>query len=682
MLFQPLQTAPRTPPYTPPKLDHLVAAEPQPQPETDNISNPLATALGGGLEGQQQVASLAEITGSQKTLVFAGVCFVYLFGVICFILLLTMDGYGVEVTQLLYELKPALSTPLAGTAGALALVLYVLDIGFWKSGPARSIGLGLLGILVLMWMVLRYLPYMPFALYVAGLPLGMYTVGSMLLGRERVLLAPAVNGGDGGQRLVPALPTAQPGQKLTGRAARGETRSATAAGSRAQLLLSKTGQVLLVGGVFMIGAWWAGSTEWWWEDSTESQRDEWLSSAEWTSVVEQLAHPEPGQDPCTYHLYDNATWSDDRKQATAISEFEPAEHCSAAFLLVSAPLIGGICSVCIGVGVLVSAHGHYLRKRPKSLAAKLAKMLPYLVVAIATGLWSISSIAFESLRAASLVKSLFGALGGMCVLLAVLVMGGSSVATSFRHSTSVTKIEGWMDSDWARGLFMLFLPEVGVLILVASFINQTARKCCSGVAKPLGDSDRKLLLTEFWSRQLRAVFRWDRSSVLLKAVWLSLLYWVFAVAFGRLTTLFLLWLGKEMLKISLLLTTVVYIMTGLSMFLLPPVPGMPVYLTGGLVIAPRAEVEFDSFIAGAAYASALAFGVKLVAIAMQQKVIGGMLGKTVTVRRAVQINSPTMKAIKLILDTPGMSFGKVGGPLSRNSETLPYLHSLTALLHC
>lgn len=83
-------------------------------------------------------------------------------------------------------------------------------------------------------------------------------------------------------------------------------------------------------------------------------------------------------------------------------------------------------------------------------------------------------------------------------------------------------------------------------------------------------------------------------------------------------------------------------------------------------MCPRAEAFFGNFWLGAAYSSAVSFGVKLTAIAMQQKIIGERLGTRVTVRRAVQVNSPTMKAIKLILNKPGMSFGKVmilvGGP--------------------
>ena len=94
--------------------------------------------------------------------------------------------------------------------------------------------------------------------------------------------------------------------------------------------------------------------------------------------------------------------------------------------------------------------------------------------------------------------------------------------------------------------------------------------------------------------------------------------------------------------------------------------GMPVYLTGGLVLCPRAEVEFGSFIVAAVYSSLIAFAVKLLAIAMQQVLIGQQLGRLLAVRRFIAVNSPTMKAIKLILAEPGLKYKKVvilvGGP--------------------
>jgi len=66
------------------------------------------------------------------------------------------------------------------------------------------------------------------------------------------------------------------------------------------------------------------------------------------------------------------------------------------------------------------------------------------------------------------------------------------------------------------------------------------------------------------------------------------------------------------------------------------------------------------------FATLLCFLMKLIAIVMQQKGIGERLGQRVAVRAAVGINSETIKAMRHILEQPGMSPGKVtilcGGP--------------------
>lgn len=381
------------------------------------------------------------------------------------------------------------------------------------------------------------------------------------------------------------------------------------------------------------------------------------------------------------------------------------------------------------------------------------------------------------------------ALGCVCILPIAASEGGvAAFIKKARQSDAVATVARWLESDWVRGLGGLLLPELLVVFVALSCLNQCSRK--AGLVE--GQWDTKPWLTDWTRDQLESIARWDRTSVLVKAVWLSLLYWVFAVVFGRLTTLFLIWLRTELLSVrcpsllcsldcsaghsafpmalhhrnvltcivyrSLFTTSAVYIASGLTsespttllrairsetlshcarlyanaVFLLPPVPGMPVYLTGGLVrrthcdsctaancqncrkpamltplcpppcarhlqlcchrricacaaqvICPRAEAEFDNFFLGAIYSSVISFAVKLLAISMQQKIIGEQLGHNVAVRRAIQVNSPTMKAIKLILAEPGLSFGKVmiliGGP--GPSRHLPELFLPEMLFH-
>ena len=98
---------------------------------------------------------------------------------------------------------------------------------------------------------------------------------------------------------------------------------------------------------------------------------------------------------------------------------------------------------------------------------------------------------------------------------------------------------------------------------------------------------------------------------------------------------------------------------------------------------------------GIGYATIFASLTKAIAIAMQQKVIGGLLGKKVGVRSAVDVNSTAMKAIKIILTGKGcITRGKVlilvGGPDWPTSvltgvlgiPLLPMVKSLDFALKC
>ena len=60
-----------------------------------------------------------------------------------------------------------------------------------------------------------------------------------------------------------------------------------------------------------------------------------------------------------------------------------------------------------------------------------------------------------------------------------------------------------------------------------------------------------------------------------------------------------------------------------------------------------------------AYSTGVSLVLKLIASAMQQKLIGENLSHYVSVRQAVTINSTMMKAIRLILSQPGLSIPKV-----------------------
>ena len=111
--------------------------------------------------------------------------------------------------------------------------------------------------------------------------------------------------------------------------------------------------------------------------------------------------------------------------------------------------------------------------------------------------------------------------------------------------------------------------------------------------------------------------------------------------------------------------TGVMIIAGVIMFLLPPVPGVPVYLTLGIVL-PAQGHQTMGWVLSIAYSIAIGLLLKLFSSALQQKLIGENLSNHVEVRQFVNINSNLMKAMRLVLGKGGLSVPKVailiGGP--------------------
>lgn len=101
------------------------------------------------------------------------------------------------------------------------------------------------------------------------------------------------------------------------------------------------------------------------------------------------------------------------------------------------------------------------------------------------------------------------------------------------------------------------------------------------------------------------------------------------------------------------------------MFLLPPVPGAPIYLTFGIVIVPVGRESFGIPLS-ILYAIGVSLVLKLFATFLQQKGIGALLSNRVSVRQMVKINAPLLRASKLVLAEPGFGMAKVsilcGGP--------------------
>merc|ERR1719401_2780092 len=111
-------------------------------------------------------------------------------------------------------------------------------------------------------------------------------------------------------------------------------------------------------------------------------------------------------------------------------------------------------------------------------------------------------------------------------------------------------------------------------------------------------------------------------------------------------------------------TIAIVFVVGLIMFLLPPVPGVPVYIFCGIVLAKqRPEVTFAT---GCTIAVLLGLILKLCACCGQY-LIGYFAGRSVKIQKLIGVDTKPTRAIEAILTRPETySLGKVailvGGP--------------------
>jgi hypothetical protein len=95
-------------------------------------------------------------------------------------------------------------------------------------------------------------------------------------------------------------------------------------------------------------------------------------------------------------------------------------------------------------------------------------------------------------------------------------------------------------------------------------------------------------LTLVASEQLYVLVQWRWASVLCKIMWWALFLVSINVGVTKVVTLFLSWMNTSLLApLPLGAVIGIFYAIGLFMFLLPPVPGVPVYLTSGVVIVHK-----------------------------------------------------------------------------------------------
>lgn len=228
-------------------------------------------------------------------------------------------------------------------------------------------------------------------------------------------------------------------------------------------------------------------------------------------------------------------------------------------------------------------------------------------------------------------------------------------------------------------VFLPWIPE----ILLISVVNQCIRKC-RGIYQnypPIeqeegeeGDSPKArapetLCLTPRINARLETMRSWDWPKLMVITYALCLMYLAYTICFPLLNVLLAgirYWLATLNLNFGIILVCVFLI--GVLCFLCPTVPGMVVYIFAGILVADQCPPKGteQGFWTGVVINFALCWFLKLMACAIQQVCIGGMLSKSLWVRQTVGVHTTFIRCLEVVMRKKGLSAGKVailcGGP--------------------
>lgn len=330
----------------------------------------------------------------------------------------------------------------------------------------------------------------------------------------------------------------------------------------------------------------------------------------------------------------------------------------------TSPLIGALCSIFLGLVALFAGSFIPHAKQgdsAKRMEANLQKLLVLLMVAL-MGMYLSTSISGASLTLSNSLMAFFGAALGVCVVGFYIEIGTERFNAHMKESKVAMGLEKVSKHDIARAMFVGGLNVMLALFLVLNMGRQKARKC-----RKRADCDSSKAFTATGQILVDAMATWNWANVLNWICLLGELFFTFQVGVAKATYIFLSWLNNSALAdVDYGVVIVTIFLIGYTMFLLPPVPGVPVYVFCGIVVAEQGrQLESVGFALGCIIACMLAWFLKLAACTGQY-MIGLGAGKSIGIQNLIGVDKVPTRAIEKILSAPGLTLGKcavlVGGP--------------------
>ena len=346
------------------------------------------------------------------------------------------------------------------------------------------------------------------------------------------------------------------------------------------------------------------------------------------------------------------------------------DECLQPFVMWATPMVVGfacLCAAFITTLFVPQYHKDHKHVSPKTLASVLAIVL--------VGMWCTASL---SCAAPQVSEAFFMLLMSALIAVCVMVMASYGTAQVLYESENnafvketVAKFSAY--GDVFRALFVWTSMPIAAGLLAISALNQAIRcaRWFPYTKLVTDDDERSKRFTKVVQNMLDGMRDWRWTKVLKFSIYWGIAYVSVQVLVSKVVYLLLSWLIEQCSNMSIGAVTLVIVAIGLFLFLLPPVPGVPIYLFAGILLfavgkRPTTDGGLGSGVLAVIYACCVSIVIKLFACTIQQKGFGEQLGKNVNVRQMVGVNSDMIRTMKIVLGERGLTKAKVailvGGP--------------------
>uniref|UniRef100_A0A7S1UH17 Uncharacterized protein n=1 Tax=Phaeomonas parva TaxID=124430 RepID=A0A7S1UH17_9STRA len=348
---------------------------------------------------------------------------------------------------------------------------------------------------------------------------------------------------------------------------------------------------------------------------------------------------------------------DEEGEASTDDDGADDEDCLGAFILWVHPLFNVL--VLLYLAGLSHAMRNLVQERGDA-AKNEVKFMGGFIVAIFFVFWVGASLAgvIEGLTVAIFAFGM-AAIATFAIIV-IFIMGLDSIKeiAEIKSHQAVEEHPGTM--DWVRAMFLCVCAPLVIVFIPISALNQFVRRlACVPCTKRLAPGEERFTITSEFYNRLKTCDSWNWTSILRKTILWGLLYQSLAVIASKFTILLLGWINEQIADSNVFLVSAIVFVVGITLFLLPPVPGAPIYYLIGLLMPGVAGDEFGD-VGAIIYGMILSLIIKLCACFMQQVVIGGNMSSFVQVRQICMVNTGMMKCFKMILMEPSLTLSKVG----------------------